>query len=287
MAQATHLQLLREGSATPQAGKRQPEAGKLVSNLVVVKLSGKILDDEGRLAALAADIGDAVAKGSKFIIVHGGGKQIDAALSQAGIETEKKDGIRVTTPKAMHVITSVLEGINHDIARAVREQGLAVRQAGIAGGAPIVSGNPIEDSCSGNVGGVDLAVLKHVLGKSDVVVMSSMGVRGSGDDYGFLNINADEVASCVAAEAGAGKLIMLSDKAVLGSDGSKLAKLDHDSAALLMKQGVITDGMAVKARNLSAAAERVECVLVAGSEGRLADILQGGYDEATRFVFSG
>jgi acetylglutamate kinase len=114
--------------------------------------------------------------------------------------------------------------------------------------------------------------------------MSSMGLQGSGDDYRFLNINADEVAACVAAGAGAGKLIMLSDKAVLGRDGSRLAVLDQGAAALLMEQGVITDGMAVKARSLAIAAGHVECVVVAGSEERLAGILEGGYGGATRFV---
>ncbi len=286
MSPAAHLQLLREGHSTPRASKKQPETGKLISNLVVVKLSGKILDDKGRLAALAADIKDAVAKGSKFIIIHGGGKQIDAALSEAGIKTEKKDGIRVTTPKAMHVITGVFEWINHEIASAISGHGMSVCQAGIAGGAPIVRGKPIGDSCSGNVDEVDLGVLKNVLERSDVVVMSSMGLQGSDEDYRFLNINADEVAACVAVEAGAGKLIMLSDKAVLGEDGSRLAVLDQGSAVRLMEQGVITDGMAVKARNMAVAAARVECVVVAGSEARLAGILEGGYDGATRFVFS-
>ena len=45
-----------------------------------------------------------------LVIVHGGGKEIDAALRAAGIEKRQVDGLRITDEATLHVVVSVLAG---------------------------------------------------------------------------------------------------------------------------------------------------------------------------------
>ena len=44
------------------------------------------------------------------VIVHGGGKEIDAALKTAGIEKRQVDGLRITDAATLDVVVSVLAG---------------------------------------------------------------------------------------------------------------------------------------------------------------------------------
>ena len=51
---------------------------------VVLKLGGELLDEPKQMKAVAAAIARMARKGP-LIVVHGGGKEIDAALAQASI----------------------------------------------------------------------------------------------------------------------------------------------------------------------------------------------------------
>src|SRR4029078_5133058 len=61
--------------------------------LTLLKLGGELLEEPGRLAEIAA----AIAGGSgPLVVVHGGGREIDAALKRAGIAKRQVEGLRVT-----------------------------------------------------------------------------------------------------------------------------------------------------------------------------------------------
>ena len=46
-----------------------------------------------------------------LVIVHGGGREIDAALARAGIEKRQVDGLRITDEPTLEVVVSVLAGL--------------------------------------------------------------------------------------------------------------------------------------------------------------------------------
>ena len=81
-------------------------------------------------------------------VVHGGGKEIDAALALAGIPKRQVDGLRVTDAPTLDAVVAVLAGsINTRLVAAVRQAGgapvgLTGADAGVAvvkRAAPIVS----------------------------------------------------------------------------------------------------------------------------------------------------
>ena len=58
----------------------------------LLKLGGELLESEQKLAAVARTIARA---GTPLLIVHGGGREIDAALAAAGLARRQVDGLRV------------------------------------------------------------------------------------------------------------------------------------------------------------------------------------------------
>ncbi len=83
---------------------------------LVVKFGGELLEDpsRGSVLAVVSAIARASASGAaaclEMVIIHGGGKEIDAALKVAGIEKRQVDGLRITDEPTLDVVVSVLAG---------------------------------------------------------------------------------------------------------------------------------------------------------------------------------
>src|SRR5688500_13117688 len=77
---------------------------------IVLKFGGELLEDSQRVAALASTIAR-LSRHTRLVIVHGGGREIDAALARAGIEKRQVDGLRITDGPTLDVVVSVLAGL--------------------------------------------------------------------------------------------------------------------------------------------------------------------------------
>ena len=77
----------------------------------VIKLGGSLLDDQTRRDAVLLDIAHAWHRGEQLVIVHGGGKHIDAALAQKGIAKKTYAGLRITDNATLDIVVSVLDGV--------------------------------------------------------------------------------------------------------------------------------------------------------------------------------
>jgi len=73
----------------------------------VLKLGGELLEQPNDLARIAAGIA-ALAEHTSLVVVHGGGREIDAALATAGIPKQQVDGLRVTDARTLDVVVAVL-----------------------------------------------------------------------------------------------------------------------------------------------------------------------------------
>ena len=76
----------------------------------VIKLGGSLLDDEHALMHILLDVIFMESVGMKPVIVHGGGKAINRALAEAGIEPNFVRGRRVTDQPTLEVVERVLAG---------------------------------------------------------------------------------------------------------------------------------------------------------------------------------
>lgn len=96
----------------------------------VIKVGGAVL--ENKMDWLAESLALLRKLGLMPIILHGAGPQLDRALKQAGVSSDKPGGLRVTTPAVMKVMRPVVYRANRDLVQALQAEG--VRAHGIQHG---------------------------------------------------------------------------------------------------------------------------------------------------------
>src|SRR6266571_2864403 len=91
--------------------------------LTVIKLGGSAMEDPDALRATLQDVVFMETVGMRPILVHGGGKPIDRAMAEAGLQPRKVQGRRYTDHATLAIVARVLQEINQDIVRQIRELG--------------------------------------------------------------------------------------------------------------------------------------------------------------------
>lgn len=235
---------------------------------VVVKYGGAAMAGEERMASFAEDIVLLQYVGIHPVVIHGGGPQIDRMLERLSIPSERKEGLRVTSPAAMEVVEMVLGGtVNKRIVALIQRFG--GKAAGLCG----KDGNlirarkyrPPRRGCAGaatldlglvgEVVSVQPDVLRALEKNGFVPVIAPIGVGTLGEAY---NINGDTVAAEVAGALAAEKLILLTDvDGVRSGTGELVSTMTAEETEAAIREGSITGGMIPK----------VECGLTALSRG--------------------
>ncbi|HVR63290.1 MAG TPA: acetylglutamate kinase [Polyangia bacterium] len=223
----------------------------------VVKLGGEVLAAPA-LAQVAAGVAAARAGGHDLVIVHGGGPQATALSQRLGLTPTIVGGRRVTDAATLDVMKMVVAGqLNVDLVAALRAAGvpalglhgpsgviLASRRPPrvVSGGGP----DPVDFGLVGDVEGFDLALLRQ-LGRAYLPVLACLGASPGGE---VLNINADVVASRLAAALGCDALLAVT--AVGGvrrhkdDPTSRLARLTVAEARAAIADGTVQGGMIPK-----------------------------------------
>ncbi len=215
-------------------------------NVRVVKIGGAALTDAGWLTSFAQA---AASSDEKLVIVHGGGPEISALSERLGVAVEWVGGRRVTPDSALDAASMVLNGrVNKRIVSVLITAGVdAIGLSGEDGAlieADLVAGGAL--GRVGRVASVRTTLLSMLLttGITPVVAPVSRGPGGVA-----LNVNADEVASAVAAAIGARELLFVTDvEGVRDADGVTLPALEPSHGESLLSSGVAAGGMAVKLR---------------------------------------
>lgn len=249
---------------------------------VVLKLGGELLEEPGRLAAAAESI---VALGAcgPLVVVHGGGREIDAELARHGIPKQSVDGLRVTDPDTLSVVVAVLAGtINTRLVAAVgRAGGRAVGLTGADDRLGLVDPAPLHQATDGRA--VDLGcvgvpvaeprsrLLEDLLVAGYVPVVACIGV---GRDGRLFNVNADTLAAHLAVQLRARRLIVAGGTAgVLDRRGSTVPSLDVGALGEFVTTGQATAGMVAKLVSCREALEAGvgEVLIVDGRRGDFAN----------------
>ena len=74
----------------------------------VVKLGGSLLENRALRASALEAIATSWSSGQRSIVVHGGGKRIDAMLAALDIPKKVQGGLRVTDAETLDVVVSIL-----------------------------------------------------------------------------------------------------------------------------------------------------------------------------------
>ncbi len=255
----------------------------------VVKAGGGVFADDASTRVLIEQIAILHYFGVRVVFVHGGGPQVSELARALGVSSRMVEGRRVTDREAIDVTAMVLNGtINTAILGMCRELNIeAVGVSGVDAGLirahkrpPVTlaaSGEVVDYGFVGDIDAVDPTVLRKLLDNGLMPVVSPL----SADDDGvLLNINADTVASAIAAALGAEKLILCTGApgilADLSDPGSLISYTDLEGLERLRERGAIADGMLPKARAIEAAlrggVRRVHVVSYHAPEGILGEV---------------
>ena len=172
-----------------------------------------------------------------LVVVHGGGKEIDAALKVAGIEKRQVDGLRITDEPTLDVVVSVLAGaVNTRLVAALNDRRRRRRRAdrrrreradcrqprrrtGRSTAASSISG-----ASAFRASRADMRVLQTLLAES--ASCRSIACIGLGRDGRLFNVNADTFAGHLAARLGARRLVIAgTTPGVLDADGATVPTL--------------------------------------------------------------
>lgn len=199
---------------------------------VVVKYGGAAMENPDLMSNVMTDILLLKLFGINPVIVHGGGKAINAALEQLHLPVSFHNGMRVTTPECMKVVEMVLMGkVNPGLVGAINRHGnLAVGVSGVDAGTIEAVQRSAELGCVGDITEINPAYLNSLIANDYIPIIASIAVGKGGTTY---NINADLAAGYVAAAIHAHKIIFLTNV-----DGLFESYPDPDSLifALTMKE---------------------------------------------------
>ena len=220
----------------------------------VLKLGGELLEDPTAMQAMAGAI-RTLASREQVIVIHGGGRTIDAELRSRGLEPKFVDGLRITDEAALETVVSVLAGRTNTAfvgalhGCGVRAVGLTGADAGIglskpAGRLTTVAGEQVDLGLVGEPAGGSAVLLQDLARLGYVPVVASIGVTPDGT---LLNVNADTMAGHLAGAIGARRLIIAGGTAgVLDETGATIPSLTLESVDAMIASGTAHSGMVAK-----------------------------------------
>ncbi len=268
---------------------------------LVVKLGGELLEEPRRLQTVVSAIARIAGQESGgIVIVHGGGREIDAALKRAGIDKRQADGLRITDERTLDVVVSVLAGaVNTRLVAALSAvEVAAVGLTGVDGRCGLADLAPPHRTLDGqtvDLGRVgipssagDTRLLTTLMGDRFVPVIACIGVEGDGR---LLNVNADTFAGHLAGRLRARRLVIAgTTRGVLDGAGATVAVLEPPALARLIEERTATAGMIAKLRACEhALANGVAEVVIVDGQDRAAlesAALDTAPPTATRVILS-
>jgi acetylglutamate kinase len=223
---------------------------KVREDITVLKLGGRLLEDDDFISEVADAVLDRRRQGRKTVLAHGGGKAITLLAERLGIESRFVNGIRVTDEKTIEMLLMQLAGVENK--RLVSKLcSLGVDAVGIGG----VDGCCLRAKKMAPVGGVEVGMVGEPVKFEPGLIMALLKSDFTPVFYGLgvserdevLNINADQSAMALAIGIGAGQLIFCSDvDGVLDADDNVISTVGRLLFEHGLDDGSIGGSMKVK-----------------------------------------
>ena len=248
-----HELLAQLGSSREAQQYLKEYSGTNQARFAVVKVGGGILRDH--LDELTSALAFLHRLGLIPVVLHGAGPQLDQALADAGIETERRDGLRVTSDAVMSVARPLMYKENLRLVEALEEKGIRAR--GIQHGVFLCSYLDQKNlGLVGEVEQVELSAVESAVRSGAVPVLTCLGESTSGQ---VLNINADIATRELVWKLRPHKVIFLSPTGGLLDRQDRIisaVSLTNDYEAL-MQQPWLHSGMRLKLQQINEMLQRL------------------------------
>jgi acetylglutamate kinase len=230
---------------------------------IVVKYGGNALPQPGARDEVLDEISQLWSAGSRIVLVHGGGPEIDRALEDRGLTTRRVDGLRVTDAATLQVTEAVLCGtLNKRLVRACAR--LGVSAAGVSGedGGLLVADREASPHGEdlGYVGRIvccDPALLKALLSTGWMPVVAPLA-RSMDASHAY-NVNADLAAAAIAGALQARAFVAITNVPRVYADpenpASAIDRISLEAARAFLASAGCRDSMKPKVQAAIAAVE--------------------------------
>jgi amino-acid N-acetyltransferase len=238
----------------------------------VVAVDGAIVTHEN-FPNLLLDIAVFRSLNIRVVLVHGASAQIQVLAGEQGVTASDLDGAGVTDEPTLKLALTaanrltheMLEGLSANDLRAACTNAIIAHPVGILGG--------VDHLLTGKVERVDVELLQGLLAQGIVPVVPPLGFDGDGRTY---RVNSDAVALELARALGAIKLIYLTTRDGLYTDGRLIRQMLVADLQQLLDKGVVDTELVSKARHAVAACNagvpRIHIINGAVNEGLLAEV---------------
>ena len=235
----------------------------LQNSTIVIKVSGKICDNQESIQNVIDDIKSLLSTINKLkvVLVFGFGRQLDNYMKNVyHIESKKINGRRITTNQEIEAAKKISGQILIDIFSLsskfnIRNFPIPISKKDFiaAKRRPVVDG--VDFGQVGDVISVDALEIQKLFKEHDMIIMPSLVLDKNTSEV--LNVNADTIATELAINLSASKLIFVSDVPFIKDNtGYRISSVDEDIAKKLFDEKIISDGMIVKVENSLYALEK-------------------------------
>lgn len=212
----------------------------------IIKVGGSILARE--LEALASSLTFLHHVGLYPIVIHGAEPQLQLALAEAGIEAERVDGLRVTTPRVLEIARKVLQRENLRLAEALEEMGTRARPIP----AGVFEAELVDVERLGYMGAVSRVhrdAIESSIRAGHLPILACLGETQGGQ---IVNINADVAARELALCLQPFKMIFLTETGgVLDGHGRVISAINlEEDFTRLMAEPWLHGGMRRKLQEI-------------------------------------
>jgi acetylglutamate kinase len=251
--QIVHELLAQLGSSREAQQYLKEFSGTNQARFAVVKVGGGILRDH--LEELTSALAFLHRLGLIPVVLHGAGPQLDQALEDAGIETERREGLRVTSEPVMSVARPLMYKENLRLVDALENRGVRARsvQHGVFQCSILDQENL---GLVGEVEKVELSAIESAVRNGAIPVLTCLGESPSGQ---VLNINADIATRELVWKLRPHKVIFLSPTGGLLDRQDRIitaVSLTNDYEAL-MQQPWVHSGMRLKLQQINEMLQRL------------------------------
>ena len=265
----------------------------LQNSILVIKVSGKICDNEGSIDNVISDIKELLNSISKLkvVLVFGFGRQLDNYMINVhGIEPKKINGRRVTSPRDIEAAKKISGQILIDIFSLssrynIRNFPIPISKKDFIAAKRRDVVDDIDYGQVGDVVSVDALQIKNLFKEHDMIIMPSLVLDKNTSEV--LNVNADTIATELAINLSASKLIFISDVPFIkDTQGERISAVDENVARKLFDEKIISNGMIVKVENsLKALNQGVQKIHIISGEIKNALINELETEEGIGTVF--
>ena len=265
----------------------------LQNSTLVVKVSGKICDNQENIQNVISDIKELLSTISKLkvVLVFGFGRQLDNYMKNVhNLEPKKINGRRITSSDDIEAAKKISGQILIDIFSLssrynIRNFPIPISKKDFisAKRREVIDG--VDYGQVGDVVSVDALEIQKLFKEHDMIIMPSLVLDKNTAEV--LNVNADTIATELAVNLSASKLIFISDVPFIKDlKGERISAVDENVAKKLFDEKIITNGMAVKVENsLKALNQGVQKIHIISGEIKNALLTELETEEGIGTVF--